>query len=84
MQPETYRVSKAFDDWLSAAVLAETREREELLKRWREAPYALAAHPREEHLLPLMVAAGAGGLDPAEHIFTDAPMQAVISAYRFG
>ena len=84
MQADTLRVSQAFDDWLTPAVLAGPGEREELLKRWAEAPFALAAHPREEHLLPLMVAAGAGAGERAERIFTDAPMRAVISAYRFG
>ena len=84
MQADTLRVSQAFDDWLTPAVLAGPGEREELLKHWVEAPYALAAHPREEHLLPLMVAAGAGDGDRAERIFTDSPMRAVISAYRFG
>ena len=84
MQADTLRVSQAFDDWLTPAVLAGPGEREELLKRWAEAPFALAAHPREEHLLPLMVAAGAGDGDQAERIFTDSPMRAVISAYRFG
>lgn len=32
------------------------------LARWREGPFASDCHPREEHLLPLMVAAGAAAV----------------------
>ena len=46
-------------------------------------PVAAFAHPREEHLIPLMVAAGAGGEAAGKRIFTDEPMGAEISAYRF-
>jgi aromatic ring-opening dioxygenase catalytic subunit (LigB family) len=59
-------------------------ERDSLLTGWREAPFAAYAHPREEHLIPLMVAAGAGGDAPGRRIFGDEPMGAAISAYRFG
>jgi aromatic ring-opening dioxygenase catalytic subunit (LigB family) len=54
-----------------------------LLTGWREAPFAAYSHPREEHLIPLMVAAGAGGDAPGKRIFGDEPMGAAISAYRF-
>jgi aromatic ring-opening dioxygenase catalytic subunit (LigB family) len=54
-----------------------------LLEKWRSAPFASYAHPREEHLIPLMVASGAGGEAPGMRIFTDKPMGAQISAYRF-
>jgi aromatic ring-opening dioxygenase catalytic subunit (LigB family) len=53
------------------------------LTAWREAPFAAYSHPREEHLVPLFVAAGAGGEAAGERIFTDEPMGAAISAYRF-
>eukprot|EP00808_Paulinella_micropora_P009410 g67045.t1 len=36
------------------------------LRDWAKAPSARLCHPREEHLLPLLVCAGAAGLDPAE------------------
>jgi aromatic ring-opening dioxygenase catalytic subunit (LigB family) len=36
------------------------------LAAWEAAPSARAAHPREEHLLPLMVAVGAARGDMAE------------------
>jgi len=75
--------SAAFDDWLNAAVTRPAAERDALLAGWREAPWAAFSHPREEHLMPLMVAAGAGGNVPGQRVFRDSPMDAVISAWRW-
>lgn len=75
--------STEFDEWLDAAIAQPAAERDALLARWREAPYATFAHPREEHLIPLMVAAGAGGDGAGRRVFRDAPMDAVISAWRW-
>jgi aromatic ring-opening dioxygenase catalytic subunit (LigB family) len=82
-QPETAERSRAFDAWLTSAVKSQSRQRNALLEKWRSAPFAAYAHPREEHLIPLMVVSGAGGDEPGERIFTDEPMGAQISAYRF-
>jgi aromatic ring-opening dioxygenase catalytic subunit (LigB family) len=82
-RPETQGRARAFDDWLTHAVESPAPERNSLLSRWREAPFAAFAHPREEHLIPLMVAAGAGCEAPGRRIFNDEPMGAAISAYRF-
>jgi aromatic ring-opening dioxygenase catalytic subunit (LigB family) len=82
-RPETPERARAFDRWLTQAVETAAPERDELLTKWREAPFATYAHPREEHLIPLLVAAGAGGEAPGERIFGDEPMGAAISAYRF-
>jgi aromatic ring-opening dioxygenase catalytic subunit (LigB family) len=82
-RPETPERARAFDRWLTKAVEAPAPERDALLSAWREAPFAAYAHPREEHLIPLMVAAGAGGEAPGKRIFGDEPMGAAISAYRF-
>ena len=38
---------------------------------WEKAPKARASHPREEHLLPLMVCAGAGLGDEASLPFRE-------------
>ena len=84
MHPETPGRSAEFDQWLTAAVEAPQAERDGLLARWAQAPFARYAHPREEHLLPLMVAAGAAGADRGERVFHDTPMMAATSAYRFG
>jgi aromatic ring-opening dioxygenase catalytic subunit (LigB family) len=82
-RPETLDHARAFDAWLTKAVELPSPVRDTLLARWREAPFAAFAHPREEHLIPLMVAAGAGGEAPGTCIFRDEPMGATISAYRF-
>lgn len=83
LRPETVDRARAFDAWLTRAVESPAPERKAFLTGWRNAPFAAFAHPREEHLIPLMVAAGAGGDAPGNRIFTDEPMGAAISAYRF-
>ncbi len=83
LHPETPGRARAFDSWLTRAVEAPAPERDAMLAKWREAPFAAYAHPREDHLIPLMVAAGAGGTAPGVRIFGDEPMGAAISAYRF-
>jgi aromatic ring-opening dioxygenase catalytic subunit (LigB family) len=82
-RPETAERARSFDAWLTRAVESPAAERDKLLPGWREAPFAAFAHPREEHLIPLMVAAGAGGDAPGNRIFADEPMGAAISAYRW-
>ncbi len=82
-QPVTTGRARAFDDWLTAAVQSPASERDALLTAWRQAPFAAFAHPREEHLVPLFVAAGAGGEASGKRIFTDDPMGATISAFSF-
>ncbi len=77
--------SDEFDKWLSDAVCAPGADlRNEKLQQWQSAPHARLAHPREEHLLPLTVAAGAAGDDLGEKIFSDRVMGVTVSAYRFG
>ena len=76
--------SKRFDAWLTEAIAKDPHERDALLRDWADAPAARACHPREEHLVPLMVAAGAAGEDRGARVFSDTPMQTVVSAVRFG
>jgi aromatic ring-opening dioxygenase catalytic subunit (LigB family) len=65
--PRGWQPSHAFDTWLNGVVRStDPSARSKLLAGWETAPAARAAHPREEHLLPLMVAVGAAGDDPAE------------------
>lgn len=82
-RPETPERARAFDAWLTQSVESPETKRGAALIDWRKAPFAAYAHPREEHLIPLLVAAGAGGDAPGKRIFTDEPMGAAISAYRF-
>lgn len=84
-QANTLPLSEIFDQWLTSAVEQPSpEERNKLLAAWATAPEAHVAHPREEHLIPLLVAAGAALEDRGKRIFRDNPLQAAISAYRFG
>jgi aromatic ring-opening dioxygenase catalytic subunit (LigB family) len=76
--------SATFDRWLGETVAAAPPARDAALAAWDRAPSARHAHPREEHLLPLMVAAGAAGEDRGQQVFVDEVMGAVVSAVRFG
>jgi len=79
-------VSDAFDAWLTQAVEAGPSQRTHALAAWEQAPQARLCHPprAEEHLLPLMVAAGAGGDSPGRKVFSDRVMETTLSAFRFG
>ncbi len=77
--------SEQFDKWLTGAVSEPNIDiRLELLEQWTAAPHARNAHPREEHLMPLMVVAGAAGNDPGKRIYADSIMGIKVSAYQFG
>lgn len=76
--------SQKFDAWLTQTATAAPQRRDDMLTKWEEAPAAREAHPREEHLLPLMVVAGAAGNDTGRQVFADTVMGCAISAYRFG
>ena len=75
--------SAEFDAWLSEA-MADPERREPALLDWSDGPYAREAHPREEHLAPLFVAAGAAGGESGRTAFRDQVMDVVVSAYKFG
>jgi aromatic ring-opening dioxygenase catalytic subunit (LigB family) len=76
-----------FDGWLHRTLVeggAPWAQRRAALVAWASAPQARYAHPREEHLLPLMVAFGASGGDPARAVFADALLGAQVSSIQFG
>jgi len=73
----------AFDAWLQDVVPRPQAERDRALAEWSKAPSARAVHPREEHLLPLMVVAGAAGADRATLGFSGTMNQLEFSAYHF-
>ncbi|WP_295386358.1 class III extradiol ring-cleavage dioxygenase [uncultured Thiodictyon sp.] len=56
---QPYPAAAAFADWLADRLAAPGSEN--LIDYRRTAPQGAAAHPTEEHLLPLFVARGAGG-----------------------
>ena len=77
--------AREFDRWLTASACAPTvAERDERLGRWTTAPYARLCHPREEHLLPLMGAAGAAGAARGRQTGSGTIWGKAISAYQFG
>jgi aromatic ring-opening dioxygenase catalytic subunit (LigB family) len=77
--------SVRFDDWLTDAVADPDSERRNAkLADWEAAPAARAAHPREEHFLPLLVAAGAAEDDSGRRIYSDRIVGKALSGYQFG
>jgi aromatic ring-opening dioxygenase catalytic subunit (LigB family) len=82
--PRAVPISEKFDAWLRDAVAKPAAERNELLTRWADAPAARLAHPREEHLIPLMVVAGAAGEDRASIPYNGTMNGWRLSAYHFG
>ncbi len=77
-------VSEQFEAWLTDAVSdTDMQSRSERLARWIEAPSARLAHPREEHLIPLMVAAGAAGPSRGRRVFQDKVWDVSMASYQF-
>ena len=66
---DVHGFSKSFDDWLQTTMNAAPEERSERLIDWESAPNARLAHPREDHLLPLMVVTGSGTLGHATRTY---------------
>jgi len=75
--------SDTFDHWLYETCKLDPTQRDECLKNWAQAPAARGAHPREEHLLPLMVAAGAASDGACERVFSGRVMGSTVAGYRF-
>ena len=70
--PDPDQDNQAFQDWLKKTCAGKEKSpetRKENLIRWEQAPGARHCHPREEHLLPLMVCTGAAGYRTAETVF---------------
>lgn len=79
--------SAQFDAWLQHVMLdLSPHERENALTQWQNAPCARQAHPQEDHLIPLMVAAGAAGNEPATCVYHEKTAFAniTVSSFRFG
>lgn len=80
--PQSTAPSQAFDEWLTAAAQSPAPARAEALAHWAEAPAGRFSHPREEHLMPLMVAAGASTA-PGKSIYAEKVMSTILSGFRF-
>ncbi|WP_404296408.1 DODA-type extradiol aromatic ring-opening family dioxygenase [Halomonas sp.] len=78
--------SEAFDAWLTEAMEAPPEQRRAALSDWARAPHAHQCHPpgQEEHLIPLMVAAGAAGQDRGRKVYSERVLETQLSAFCFG
>ncbi len=79
--------SATFDAWLEETLIHSAPEdRTRRLMDWSSAPAGRAAHPREDHLIPLIVAVGAAGRDAAARVYYEQAFLGAITAssYRFG
>ena len=73
--------AEVFDAWLRAA-MTDGRRRDQALTAWAQG--SRDAQPHEDHLLPLMVAAGAASGDPGRIAFQGHALGKPISGFRFG
>ena len=84
---EAPKHSVAFDTWLHDTCRnPSSAERNERLANWKQAPSGVYCHPREEHLIPLLVVAGAASDGTAgSRCFTEPNYMAgvTVSSYRF-
>jgi aromatic ring-opening dioxygenase catalytic subunit (LigB family) len=82
---ESTAVAVAFERYLGDAVAQPTSAaRNALLAQWEAAPGARLAHPQEDHLLPLMVVAGAAGDDVGAPLVVEQVMKVPMASYEFG
>ena len=85
--PAARAPSEAFDAWLQTTLVASSpTEREARLLQWSTAPSARISHPREDHLIPLMVALGAADDAPATCVYHEENIFGGVTAssFRFG
>ena len=85
--PGAKDASAAFDGWLDETLVQSgPAERIARLIAWEAAPAARQAHPREDHLLPLMVAVGAAGNDPGTRVYHEDNFFGgiAVSSFMFG
>ena len=78
-------VAQAFEEFLAQTVAnPDPVQRRQLLAAWDQGPMARRAHPREDHLIPLMVAVGAAQSDPGRRWFLDHALEVDMGSYEFG
>lgn len=82
--PRAKSIAETFDSWLRDVATKPAAERDRALVNWSIAPAARAAHPREEHLIPLMVIAGAAGEDRGTVAYNGTFAGLRLSAYHYG
>ena len=86
LSPQGRAPSLAFDNWLDETLVnCAPADREQRLIHWEQAPAARICHPREDHLIPLMVALGAAAQDRAVRCYHENSFfgSITVSSYRF-
>ena len=80
------KLRSSSDQWLQTTLAATPVERETRLLAWESAPAARTAHPREEHLIPLMVAVGAAFDEASTCVYHEDGVFGGVTAssFRFG
>jgi aromatic ring-opening dioxygenase catalytic subunit (LigB family) len=82
---ESTATAAAFEAYLNEAITAPSAARRaQMLEQWESAPSARLAHPREDHLVPLFVVAGAAGEEAGRRVFSDYAMNVTMASYVFG
>lgn len=80
--------SRVFDEWLTATIVdLDGVDRSARLADWASGPMARAAHPREDHFIPLLVAVGAAEDERGHRNYHEAASLGgyiTSSAYRLG
>lgn len=85
--PGAKNASRSFDAWLQTTLIESSpAERVSRLLEWDSAPAARQAHPREDHLIPLMVAVGAAENEKAALVYHEENLFGGVTAssFRFG
>ncbi|MCW3796491.1 dioxygenase [Sphingomonas sp. BN140010] len=79
--------SRQFDAWLQQTLVAgPANERTEHLLHWEQAPLARAAHPKEDHLIPLVAVVGAAEEESGALVYHQKDLfgRITASSFRFG
>jgi aromatic ring-opening dioxygenase catalytic subunit (LigB family) len=80
------KASHEFDGWLNEILTSsDPQKRTDALVHWDQAPSAREAHPREDHLMPLMVVLGTAETAPADTFYhqDDFFGSLAVSSFRF-
>lgn len=72
-----------FDNWLEQVLAGNASQRAAQLALWSQAPGGRVSHPRQEHLIPLMLASGAGSDQAGRRLWRGLVGPTCASAWAF-
>jgi aromatic ring-opening dioxygenase catalytic subunit (LigB family) len=82
---ESTPIAEVFQSYLNSAIeQPDWRTRNDMLTHWEDAAGARLVHPQEDHLIPLMVVAGAAAEDSGRIAFVDHAFKVPMASYEFG